>query len=197
MTPASYDDQLTAALEELAAGCKTAADVARKLHEAGCQGERGGCVVCPVTAWLARRVQVEVGEEITVCIDTAEVMTRGAHAEQVSVGVALVPDVVASFVIAFDEEDAFPELEWQPPADGEHFEVYPCSAGPGAYDSGQFARLGHDAAMSAAKEASRAGRSYAVERVTTVDGRARRNRVAVWRGGQQDPLPQPRQFCTT
>jgi hypothetical protein len=37
-----------AALAELADGCQTPADVARKLAQAGCKGERENCYTCPI-----------------------------------------------------------------------------------------------------------------------------------------------------
>jgi hypothetical protein len=67
----------------------------------------------------------------------------------------------------------------------EHFEVYPTS-GSCSFDSGPFGELGHDEAMTAAAEASaHKGPDHCVDRITTVDGRRRRNAIAEFRDGQQ------------
>jgi hypothetical protein len=66
----------------------------------------------------------------------------------------------------------------------EHFEVYPTS-GSCAFDSGTFGELGRDEAMDRAREASaHKGPDHCVDRITTVDGRRRRNLIAEFRNGQ-------------
>jgi hypothetical protein len=178
-------DRLGAALGQLAAGCKTASDVAGKLAKVGCKGERGDTCNDPVSDWLNQRVTIPSGCEISVGIDNAEVLTRReGDGVLIEVAVAAVPAVVASLIVAFDSEDVFPELVQVAPEDGEHFEVYACGDGPAAYDSRPFGRPGHDDAMTAAREASRSGRKHVVERVTIQGGLIRRNRIAEYRNGE-------------
>lgn len=190
-------DLLAAALGELAAGCLTPGEVAGKLHQAGCRGERDNTCGCPVAVWVTRRVRIPLGQALIVGSDNVEivaaaegVMTQAGMGDVLAT--ATVPRVVAQFIGEFDHTGRWPYLEGEPvPADGEHFEVYPCGAGIGAYDTRPFGRLQLDQAMAAACEASVPGRLHAVERVTVRDGLTRRNCIAEYRDGKPVPLTQP------
>lgn len=105
----ALSDQVGAELAKLASGCRTAADVARKLADAGCTGERGSCDCCPVAAWLSARISPWPGSRLCVGIDNAEILT-GHGADERVVAAAPVPQVIASFIIAFDDEGLYSNL---------------------------------------------------------------------------------------
>lgn len=109
MVDDALSDQLTAALAQLADGCPDAAGVARKLAEAGCTGERGSCDVCPVADWLITRVTIPDGARLCIGIDNAEIVTGTCDAGPV-IAAAPTPQVISSFITAFDLEGLYDEL---------------------------------------------------------------------------------------
>lgn len=102
-------DQLAAALDDLAGGCRTSAGIARKLASAGSAGERGSSDCCPVVGWLTSRMTIPDGARLLVALDNAEIITGEGDDEQV-LAAAPVPQVIASFIIAFDDEGLYPEV---------------------------------------------------------------------------------------
>ena len=108
-------DALAAQLDQLADGCRNAEDVAAKLAKAGIKGKRSDDCGCPVSVWLARQIQPPPDWIVGAGIDIAVVLAPGPL-EMTEVAVAPVPDVIASFIVAFDDEYEFPELEAVAPA---------------------------------------------------------------------------------
>jgi hypothetical protein len=117
----NHQDQLEAALAELASGCETADDVARKLAGAGCQGYRSNCYECPIVKWLLARLP---GPRLNVIVSqfTAEATWESAETcadpgvlpEYDEEATADLPDVLRAFLMAFDAETAdtvYPELD--------------------------------------------------------------------------------------
>jgi len=105
----TLSDALAAALARLADGCRHPAAVAARLITAGCTGERGSCDCCPVAAWLAGQVTIPDGARLLAGIDNAEIITGTGDGEQV-LAAAPVPQVIASFIVAFGEEGLYPQL---------------------------------------------------------------------------------------
>ena len=102
-----YDQPLAAALKDLAAGCTTADEVARKLAEAGCKGLRAESCDCPVWAWISSRVHAPAGAWIHV----GTLFVRMMRVQDRLIGTARVPCVISEFIRRFDQEDGFSELE--------------------------------------------------------------------------------------
>ena len=108
--------QLAAALADLAEGCETPADVAAKLAEAGCKGEREDCYECPVAKWLLAKLS---GPHLTVSVGGYDTDAKWESAETADDPGAVpaydtevtvdMPAVLTAFVLGFDDGE-FAEL---------------------------------------------------------------------------------------
>lgn len=108
-------DALADQLAQLAGGCATAADVAGKLAVAGVTGKRADQCGCPVVNWLYLAIQPPPEWQIRAGIDIAEVLAGDVLDGLYPVAVAEIPNVIASFMVAFDDEREFPKLEARSP----------------------------------------------------------------------------------
>ena len=110
-------DDLAAKLADLAGGCASAADVAAKLAEAGCKGEREDCYECPVAKWLLVKLP---GPRLTVHVGAYDASAQWESAETADDPGAVpvydvevtadMPAVLTAVVLGFDDGD-FAELE--------------------------------------------------------------------------------------